>query len=187
MVQTIKEIINYLYKFKSPLLIISDENEIKGFVNTKEIISLMNAGIDSPEAILQEIPILPLSSIRKEDIENNKTFMILSFPTKNIDLIVQRELIYLINGEPKLLEINFESIMKSLPIPSVITDRFNKILWLNTAFQELFHLEEEETIGKDITLIINSHSFTLQGKKYKLLASEIIAYDIKVKVFLLLF
>lgn len=186
MIQSIKEIINYLYKFKSSFLLISDENEIKGFVSTKEIISLMNSGIDNPEAILHEIPITPLSSIKREDLESFKNFVILFFPSKNIDLLSQRELLYLITGEIKLMEINFQSIIKNLPIPLVITDRYNKILWLNTAFLDLFYLEEEELIGKDITLLITSQTPTLKDKKYNLVISEIIAYDLKVKVFSLL-
>lgn len=186
MIQSIKEIINYLYRFKSSFLLVIYENEIKGFVDTKDIISLMNSGIDTPESILYETKIKPISSITNEEIKNNKVFILLSFPSKNIDLISQNEMNYLITGEISNLKINFESVMKNLPIPIAITDRTNKIIWVNTSFLDLFQLEEEEIIGKDITIFIPSSNPVIIGRRYKIVSSEIIAYDVKVKLFILL-
>ena len=183
---TVKDIINYLYRFRSPILILEDESKIIGYTKTKDIIALMNLGIDDPSKIPIETKILNISSINTKEIENHSIFPILNIPNLNIDIISRKELEYLKTNDISTLEINFEAVLRNLPIPILITDRFGKTIWANLNFIEFFSLPEEEIIGKNVLPAIPLKLQKSPNKKsFKIIQSEMIAFDIKVKVIIL--
>lgn len=186
--RSIKEVINYLYRFKSPILILSDKHEIKGYVKTKDIVVLMNLGFETTESIKNEVKLWDISLIHKENIETTEAFPTLNLSDNNIDLISKRELKYLTTGDPSSLSLDFEILLRNLPIPVAIADRFSKILWANLQFLKLFNMSEEEIIGKDVSLFLpKPDSIHLDNKNFKILLSEMIVYDVKIKSFLLIY
>ncbi|MCX8029812.1 MAG: hypothetical protein N2712_07465 [Brevinematales bacterium] len=186
MLKTIKDIIHYLYKFKSPFLIISNSKSILGFVRTRDVTSLMNIGIENPHSIIEEIKIQPIQDILKEEINNSNTFPVYITHDNSIDLISINELNYFIQGDINL-PINFEVILKNLPIPIIITDRFNKILWINFACLEHIKLDETDLLGKNIEPLIDFEKmeFSVAGKTLNISKSQIIAIDIKLNVYII--
>ncbi|MEN2997868.1 MAG: PAS domain-containing protein [Brevinematia bacterium] len=182
---TIKDVINYLYRFKSPILLIGDTTSLKGYVNTREIITLMNVGFDEVESIPREAKVNDILSLPKDDVKNSETFPILNLQNNSIDLISRKELFYFIDKDLSHLEIDFEILLRNLPLPIVITDRFNNIVWINLKFLELTDLNDEEIIGRNVNLLFQGEKkkTVIKGKEYTVVLSEIIVYDIKVKTF----
>ncbi|MFN4245583.1 MAG: PAS domain-containing protein [Brevinematia bacterium] len=182
---TIKEVINYLYRLKSSILLLENESEMIGYTRTKDIIALMNLGIDDPSKILNETKVYNISSLNQNEIEN-ELFPILNFSNFSIDVISKKELKYIQSNDISGLEINFESILKNLPIPIAILDRFNRLIWLNLSFIEVLSLQESEVIGKNIMPLLPLKIQKVGKKNSKIVQSQMIAFDIKVKVIMVL-
>lgn len=183
---SIKEVIGYLYKLKSPILVICDLYGVKGYVKTKDVIALMNLGFEDSKSIVSESKIYELSHIFEENLDGVFSFPILYIEDMSIDFMSKKELTFLSSKETSLLDLDFESIVRNLPLPLGITDRFNRIMWVNLGFLNLFSLSEEDLMGQEITTLFTrvDNGIIVKGKKYRLVISEIIAFDVKVKVFI---
>lgn len=188
MLKTIKDVIHYLYKFKSPILIISGLESFQGYVRTKDVVSLMNLGFEDVLSIYRELKLEPMSSIFNEDLKNNNVIPTILTHDNSIDLVSKKELEYIISNDPTLFEFNFESILKNLPLPIIITDRFNRIVWLNIAFTRELFLSYDDLIGKSITPFLDSGktSISIGNRNFRVIYSELIAMDVKVNVYILL-
>lgn len=190
MVRAIKDVIHYLYKFRSPVLIVSNLDSFQGYVRTKDVVSLMNLGVEDVLSIYKELKLEPISNIFSENLDDSNVIpVILTYDnTIDIDLVSKRELKYITNDDPTLLEINFESILKNLPLPIIITDRFNRIIWLNLASTRELSLSYDDLVGKSILPFLDSGkvSISIRSKSFRVIHSELIAVDVKVNVYVLI-
>ncbi|MCS7299124.1 MAG: PAS domain-containing protein [Spirochaetia bacterium] len=188
MVKTIKDVIHYLYRFKSPILIISNLDGFQGYVRTKDVVSLMNLGVEDVLSIYKELKLEPISNIFSENLNDNNVIPVILTYDNTIDLVSKKELKYITSDDPTLLEINFESILKNLPLPIIITDRFNRIVWLNLASTRELSLSYDDLVGKSILPFLDSGkaSISIRNRNFRVIHSELIAVDVKVNIYMLI-
>ncbi|MGB9621706.1 MAG: PAS domain S-box protein [Brevinematia bacterium] len=184
MLQDLKDIVGFLYRFSSPFLIVSDGFSLLGYVRTEEILTLMNIGIEGIDKIVTELKLRNLNDIFNEDSLKDSLPMLI-LPQKDIDLISLDELKHFVRNEE--LKLNFETILINFPLPVIITDRFGNVIFVNSKLCDVFGVEKENFLGLSIDIFMDSSKkkVSIKDKSYNLLKSSIIAFNIKANIFVL--
>jgi PAS domain-containing protein len=180
---SLHDVINYLFRYSSELLLISDKGTLVGFIETPEVIALSN--IYSSLSDISKNDIKDLKGIKNSKLEG-KMYPLLDIYDFSIDFISKNELMYII-GESDL-NINFEAVLKNFSLPVVITDRFGKVIFANLKFLEMLQIYEEEIFGVDLSAIVNINRrlTKLKGREFTVDKKPMIVGDIKINVIILI-
>ncbi len=182
-VSSLHDVINYLFRYSSDFLLVSQKGALIGFIETPEVIALSN--IYSSISEIEEKDIKDIKKLKNSKFEG-KIFPLLDIHDFSIDFISRNELLYLTGNSD--LNINFEAVLKNFPLPVLISDRFGKIVFANLKFLEIMKVYEEEILGIDTNLIVPSSSSKakVKGKDFLVNKKTMIVGDIKINVIILI-